>query len=193
MRTPKGRGEPVLYLDFDGVLMHENVLWHPRRGAYLHAPEQYRLFQHAALLEEMLWPYPTIQVVLSTSWVLQYRCAGAAKRLPCGLRVRVVGATYHSEMRKEAFRMLPRGEQVTQDVLRRRPGAWLALDDDPTGWPEWSVQHLLVTDPHEGISPANLQAELRRRLALLANLQPVPVFDRTNRRPEGEPGGPVAS
>lgn len=35
MRPPKGRGEPVPYMDVDGVLHHENCLWHPRRGAYL--------------------------------------------------------------------------------------------------------------------------------------------------------------
>jgi hypothetical protein len=89
VRLLKGRGQPVLYLDFDGVLMHENVLWHPRRGAYLVAPEGYRLFQHASLLDEMLQPHPSIQVVLSTSWVRQYGCSGAAKRLPPGLRKRV--------------------------------------------------------------------------------------------------------
>lgn len=101
----------------------------------------------------MLWPYPNVKVVLSSSCVLQYRCAGAAKRLPPGLRMRVVGGTYHSDMGKDAFRMLPRGGQVTQDVLRRRPGAWLALDDDPGGWPAWSIQHLMLTDRYEGISP----------------------------------------
>lgn len=173
---PKGRGEPVLYLDFDGVIQHENCLWHPKRGAYLHAPERYRLFQHAQLLDMMLQGYPNIGVVLSTSWVRRYGCAGAAKRLPLGLRMRVIGATYHSRMPAAGFSLLTRGEQVTEDVLRRRPGSWLALDDDPIGWPQWAAQHLLLTDPYEGISPRHLQDELRRRLALLANLQPAPVY-----------------
>ena len=176
MRPPKGRGEPVLYLDYDGTLMHEGVFWHPRRGAYLVAPAGYRLFQHASLLDEMLQPYPSIQVVLSTSWVRQYGCAGAAKRLPPGLRKRVIGATCHSRMPVGEFAALSRGAQVTEDVLRRRPGSWLALDDDPEGWPEWATAHYLQTDPWEGISPPQLQAELRRRLALLANLQPPSEF-----------------
>ncbi len=30
-KPPKGAGALVLYLDFDGVLHHENVLWHPKR------------------------------------------------------------------------------------------------------------------------------------------------------------------
>ena len=56
MSPPNGRGQAILYLDFDGVLMHEGVFWHPRRGAYLDAPAGYRLFQHASLLDEMLQP-----------------------------------------------------------------------------------------------------------------------------------------
>ncbi|GAB3766247.1 HAD domain-containing protein [Ramlibacter monticola] len=168
MRVPKGRGQPVLYLDFDGVLSNANVWWHPRRGAYLRAPEPYVLFQHAALLEEMLEPYPHVRIVLSTSWVLRYRCAGAAKRLPAGLRTRVIGATYHSEMGEDRFLRLSRGEQVTQDVLRRDPGSWLALDDDATGWPAWALPNLLLTDPNEGISPPHLQAALRSQLVRLA-------------------------
>jgi hypothetical protein len=171
-RTLQGSGEPVLYLDFDGVLMHEGVFWHPRRGAYLVAPAGYRLFQHASLLDEMLQPYPGIRVVLSTSWVRQYGCSGAAKRLPPGLRQRVIGATYHSRMTVHEFAGLPRGAQVTEDVLRRRPGSWLALDDVAEGWPDWAAPHFLQTDPYEGISPPQLQDELRRRLALLADLQP---------------------
>jgi hypothetical protein len=162
--------------------MREEVLWHRKRGAY-HAPERYRLFQHAPLLDEMLEPYPHVKVVLSTSWVRQYGCTGAAKRLPARLRSRVVAATYHSGMPAGEFAWLPRGEQVTNDVLRRRPSGWLAIDDDPIGWPRWAMPHFLLTDPYEGISPPHLQEELRRRLALLANLQPSPTC----------PGTPLAS
>jgi len=56
----KGRGERLLYLDFDGVLHHENVLWHPRIGAYLSAPDGYVLLQHAELLKRMLALYPQV-------------------------------------------------------------------------------------------------------------------------------------
>lgn len=31
----KGTNELVLYLDFDGVLHHENCLWHPKLGDYV--------------------------------------------------------------------------------------------------------------------------------------------------------------
>lgn len=179
MRPPKGCGEPVLYLDYDGVLMHDNVLWHPKRGAYLHAPKGHSLFQHAPLLDELLAPYPVIRIVLSTSWVLRYRCAGAAKRLPVGLRARVIGATYHSEMWKDAFQALPRWKQIWNDVSRRSPGSWLAVDNEVADWPEGLRHHLVATDDVHGISLPSIQDELRRQLELLAALQ-LPATSRSS-------------
>lgn len=167
-----GAGEPLLYLDYDGVLGHEAVYWDPvHKRPFLQAPARYTLFQHAALLDEMLAPHPGIAIVLSTSWVRHYGIRKAAKELPAGLRRRVVGSTYDSQTPGGDFDHMPRGEQVVTDVERRQPAAWLALDDDPLGWPAWALPHLLLTDPYEGVSPPELQAELRRRLALLAGTQ----------------------
>lgn len=56
-KSPKGAGELVLYLDFDGALHHENVLWHSKKGAHLGAPPHYKLFQHADLVVSLLSPY----------------------------------------------------------------------------------------------------------------------------------------
>jgi hypothetical protein len=161
----------VLYLDFDGVLHHENVLWHPRRGAYLHAPERYQLFQHAALLEQLLGPFPNIVIVLSTNWQRRYRFSKVVKRLPPGLRSRVVGATYHSDMAGDGYDLLPRWAQIVNDVHRRQPATWVAVDDDIIGWPTDLLHHLVACDPYEGISPPAVQAEVRRRLALLDGLR----------------------
>jgi hypothetical protein len=101
----KGTGQLVLYLDFDVVLHHENCLWHPRTGAYLSAPERYTLFQHNALLEELLEPYPQVQIALSTSWARHCGMTASAKRLPPSLQARVIGTTFHSRhMKDEEFR-----------------------------------------------------------------------------------------
>jgi hypothetical protein len=167
----EGNGRPVLYLDFDGTVHNERCFWEPGRGPYLDAPARYTLFQHARLLETLLTPYPTVRIVLSTSWVMHCGLAGAAERLTSGLRNRVIGATFDSRMSREAFLLLPRGVQVLDDVLRRQPGSWLALDDDPVGWPDDVRAHLVLTDPYEGISPAKVRAEVSRRLELLADLQ----------------------
>lgn len=161
MNPRKGRGEPVLYLDYDGPLHHDACYWHPRRGAYLYAP----------LLAELLVPHPTVLIVLSTSWVRQYGCYDAAKRLPKLLRDRVIGATYHSGMRGQGFWDKPRWRQIWEDVLRRGPGSWLAIDNDAAGWPTELKRHLVATDDVEGIGNPAVQEELRRQLSLLASLQ----------------------
>lgn len=160
----KGTGELVLYLDFDGVLHHENCLWHPKIGAYLSAPEGYVLFQHAELLEQLLSPYPQVKIVLSTSWVRRYGCSKAAKNLRPTLRARVIGATYHSNMREHEFDSLPRGLQVWSDVLKRKPRDWLALDDVTEGWPANALPHFVRTHEYEGISDPAVLAEFKEKL-----------------------------
>ena len=165
MKPLAGLSELILYLDFDGVLHHENVYWHPRQGAYLKAPERYRLFAHSALLEEVLRPYPSVHIVLSTSWVLRYGLSDTVKCLTPGLRSRVIGASYHSEMPRNSFVQLPRGQQVWEDVLRRKPCDWLALDDDFMGWPKECLDKHIRTHPYEGISDPEVLAELKTKLA----------------------------
>ena len=81
MRTPLGYNQRLLYLDYDGVLHHENCLWHPKIGPYLSAPSEFKLFMHVDLLQELLEPYPQILIVLSTSWAVRYGVTKAAKNL----------------------------------------------------------------------------------------------------------------
>lgn len=166
-KSPKGAGELVLYLDFDGVLHHENVLWHPKKGAYLGAPPHYKLFQYADLLVSLLSPYPSVKIVLSTTWARVYGCEKAAKRLPPGLRDRVIGATFHSRMFKEEFMAAPRGMQVWGDVVRRKPRDWIALDDDYLHWPKWCLDNYIQTHEHEGISDPAVLTKIEEKLAKL--------------------------
>ncbi|MBT3067954.1 hypothetical protein KKO72_14185 [Rhodoferax sp. U11-2br] len=159
----KGTGQLVLFLDFDGVLHHENCLWHPKKGAYLVAPSRYSLFQHAESLVAELVPFPNLQIVLSTSWVVRYGFSATKKRLPDALQRRCIGATFHSRaMDKQTFLQTPRGEQVLADVSMRRPARWVALDDNFEGWPAnvpW-----IQTDPYEGISGTGVLDKLRKVL-----------------------------
>jgi hypothetical protein len=165
-KLPKGASQDILYLDFDGVLHHENCLWHPKRGPYLMAPEGHVLFQHAPLLAEMLAPYPSLKIVLSTSWVRSYGCEKAAKRLPASLRDRVIGATWHSQMKplENEWVSRPRGMQVWGDVDRRKPRAWLALDDDYLSWPVWALDNYVRTDDVLGISHPEVTPLISQKL-----------------------------
>ncbi|MDR7093945.1 HAD domain-containing protein [Hydrogenophaga laconesensis] len=161
---PRGYGGPLLYLDYDGVLHHHNVLWHPKRGPYDGHPG-FQLFEHVALLEQLLDPFPEVQVVLSTAWVRRYGVYATAKRLSPKLRSRVVGATFHSKMDEAEFAAKPRGQQVLEDVMRRKPSKWVALDDVDEGWP-LERSHVFITDECFGLgAPAaanSVRAVLQR-------------------------------
>jgi Swiss Army Knife RNA repair-like protein len=129
---PRRTGGRVLFLDLDGCL-HPDAVYEKRgSGPFLYGYPDHRLFEYAALLEEVLAPHPKVRVVLSTSWVRRYRgsIARVTRGLTPALRARVVGRTYHSRMDQAEFASAPRGMQIWREVLRRKPEAWLAVDDD---------------------------------------------------------------
>lgn len=51
------------------------------------------------------------------------------------------------------------------DITRRRPRAWLALDDDAADWPEKYLDHLVLCDGALGLSKPETLAELSSKLA----------------------------
>jgi HAD domain in Swiss Army Knife RNA repair proteins len=168
LKSPRGQGSTVLYLDFDGVLHHENVWWHRRRGAYVNMPGC-RLFEHSHLLERTLSSFPEVRIVLSTSWVRVRSYSLAVKRLSPGLQQRLIGATFHSRMNRNDFEALPRGTQILNDVSRRRPLHWLALDDDAEGWASEYRHCLIHCDGALGISAPGVLDELHAHLSLICS------------------------
>jgi len=148
---PRVMRTDVLYLDFDGVLHPEDV-WIDQGTPYVRSPSGHVLFENAPALESLLQPYPHLKIVLSTTWVRRFRYRGAANFLLPALRTRCVGATWHQDMGRYRFDFMSRGEQVLDDVERRRPKTWLAIDDDTTGWGAAAASHLVATHPVDGLS-----------------------------------------
>lgn len=166
MKPPKGRGAKVLYLDYDGVLHHEDVWRHPRKGLYFGAEGAgHTLFENVGLLAQLLDPYPDVFIVLSTSWVSSLRYSHAASKLPQSLRRRVIGATFHTRMNHDAFASLTRAQQVLEDVQRRQPSAWAAVDD-ALGWPIESLPHFIPSDPATGIADPKVTRDFETKLRL---------------------------
>ena len=66
-----GQGEPVLYLDFDGVL-------HPYEDEdrIFEIPQRV-LFRFESLLEAQLESFPQVKIVLSTTWAKNKTGSGA--------------------------------------------------------------------------------------------------------------------
>ena len=151
----------ILYLDYDGVLHDEHVYFHPKRGIYIGTAGR-TLFEWMHILDEILRPHPDVRIVLSTSWVRQRGFNFAKKQLTPALQGRVVGATFHRrEMREDLFHQMVRGEQIAQDVFRRGPTAWFAIDDDYIGWPGWCRDNLIRTHGALGISCPKAQDAIR--------------------------------
>lgn len=154
----------LLYLDFDGVLHDSEVYNHPKRGIYIATPGR-QLFEWMPVLEELLEPHPSVRIVLSTSWVRIKSFNFAKKQLGLSLQNRVIGATFHKRhMSALAFAERPRGVQILGDAIRRRPTAWLAIDDEHEGWPEAHCERLVCTDGARGLSDPAVQKELKQKL-----------------------------
>ncbi|WP_232504998.1 HAD domain-containing protein [Rubrivivax gelatinosus] len=170
MKLVKGADERLLYLDFDGVLHHEAVICTRKRGIHVspsEAPGRV-LFEWLPLLEEAIEPYPALRLVLSTSWCVRPGYGKALKRLPAALRPRFLGGTFHRRVHGLAqadFRATPRWAQIFNDVQRRQPAGWLAVDDDVADWPARLRRHLVACEGDTGLSAPAALEELRSRLS----------------------------
>ena len=167
---PRVQYVDVLYLDFDGVL-HPQDVWQlvPGGPPYIRTPAVgHTLFEHMLPLQVLLEPYPDLRIVLSTTWVRHHGYVGSADFLCPALRKRCVGATWHQGMGRHAFNDLTRGEQVLEDVARRRPRRWLAIDDDTDGWGQFAQSHLVATHAVNGLAETNVFLRLDEALKRFA-------------------------
>ena len=162
----------VLYLDLDGVVHHEAVLWHPRKGIYM-SPYQAAgntLFEWLPHLEEVLAPFPAVALVLSSTWCIRPGYNKTLTLLPDSLRTRFIGGTFHKRVHGAdpwtlaSFRSSPRGVQVLADAQRRKPRHWVALDDDIEDWPQSAQAHLIACDGSMGLSCPLVRDALHQKL-----------------------------
>lgn len=154
----------LCYLDYEAVLHHGTVLRNRTRGMYLKAPG-HTFFEWQPILQDLLAPYPDLKIVLTTTWVREMGFDKAKHQLSAPLSERVIGSTFlHPKIVKLEFDTLPRGMQILNDVERRNPAQWFALDDDALGWPERHKENLIQTSGELGLSDPAVQARVRQRL-----------------------------
>jgi HAD domain in Swiss Army Knife RNA repair proteins len=166
-RGADGNTLKICFLDYDGVVHVDAVYWNPKRGIYIGVPD-HQLFEWTHFLEELLTPHPDVKIVLSTSWVRFRSFKFAKNQLSPSLQTKVIGATFHNRhMRKDEFDLMPRGLQVWNDVVRRQPTSWFAIDNDDKGWPERCRGRLVKTNDNLGLSDPVVQDSIRTILELL--------------------------
>jgi hypothetical protein len=157
----------ICYVDFDGVLHVDSVYQSPKRGIYV-GITGHTLFEWLPILDGLLAPYPEVKIVLSTSWVPARSFQFAKSKLTTSLQARVIGATFHNRyIRRDEFDIMPRGVQVWNDVIRRQPESWFAIDDDDDGWPTRCRDCLVKTDGRRGLSDQAVQDSIRTILKSL--------------------------
>jgi hypothetical protein len=162
----------VLFLDFDGVL-HPDAVYLSRTGPALRSEGE--LFMWACHLETALGQFPTVSLVLSTSWVRHLGFKRATKYLPPALASRVVGATWHSSMAKEwpgdeKWDGRTRYQQISRYASRAQLSSWISVDDDSEGWPQSAGNHLVTCDPMMGLGDAPTLRVLEGRLSEMVSI-----------------------
>lgn len=152
----------ILFLDVDGVL-------HPEPALPRHA------FCRLPLLEEILMDFPSVQIVISSAWRLDWKeeseqIAGMKAHFSLALRDRVIGVT--PDHRQTPASQAPEGlaeylrEWECMDWLRtyRPPGTPYLILDDRVWFFRPNNPRLVLTDCDDGFMPHN-EPEFRSRLA----------------------------
>lgn len=125
----------TLFLDIDGVL-HRGIARRSGNRVVSSAPGNIELFEYAPVLDELLCPYPDVEIIFSSDWALVLGVEYSVAAMPLStLRDRVVGATYEGcTFNEMLWPLLSRGEQVLDYVARHSLTKWLAIDDRVDGF-----------------------------------------------------------
>jgi hypothetical protein len=135
-------GRMVLFLDFDGVL-------HPK------GCEPSKYFSCLAALESFLMKPKSalVRIVISSTWRDAYSLDELRNRFEVRIRPRVIGMTPALEDESE----YPRYDEI-RAWLKSQPNQanWIALDDDPAGFPDHIHGRVIFTNPLEGLKGQDL-------------------------------------
>jgi hypothetical protein len=160
----------ILYVDYDGVVQDDDVYENPKTGEiYIKTPGR-TLFEWLHILARIIALFPRVKIVLSTSWVLSKGFEYAKSQLTPELQERVIGATLPAKYAQKGwFKRMSRYEQIIRDVARRKPLAWLAVDNNCDKWPKDQLDKLVLTEDHVGLSSLSAQEDLVKKLAVLCS------------------------
>jgi hypothetical protein len=143
----------LLFLDFDGVLhpVDERAL-----DGNFRLIANPRLFVWRPILEQILEPFPSVKIVVSSDWRRLFDDENLIQLLgPLGNRFAGVVETYASS----------RAAEIRTEAGRRKATNWLAIDDHPSVAEAGKTDRwFLACSPDTGLSDAGVQSRLVRKL-----------------------------
>jgi hypothetical protein len=161
---------PTLFVDYDGTLHAGHALIDARGEITLDSGRL--LFEFVPLLVEMLEPYPSVEIILTTSWLQTLSEEKVISYLPAELARRVVGTT---QGRKARFSYMRDGTGRTDIIIcyafGKRLKYWLAIDNSVYGAyhfgrePGELVRNFVLLDSTRGINDDGAQRRIREWLA----------------------------
>lgn len=153
----------VLFLDIDGVL-HRGVARRSGNRVMSSSPD-IKLFEYVPILDDLLSPYPDIEIILSSDWSLVFGTGATRKVMPSSsVQARIVGATYDGcDFDSRLWPVLTRGGQVLDYVGRNQPLRWLAVDDRTDGF-EAVRDRLVHCQTEVGLGDSAVVEQFRERL-----------------------------
>lgn len=163
------RTAPTILLDYDGTLHAGQALLDDDGRITLDSGRP--PFEFAPLLVEMLRPYPTVEIVLTTSWLQTLSVDTVISHLPPELAQRVVDTTKDIKPRLSyEVSGAGRTDVIVAYTYGKRLKNWLAIDDSVYGVSMFGrergalTHHFLLLDSTRGISDDSAQQRLREWL-----------------------------
>jgi len=163
------RTTPTLFVDYDGTLHAGHGLIDEAGQITLDTGRP--LFEFVQLLVDLLAPFPSVEIVLTTSWLQKLPEDKVIAYLPAELARRVVGTT---QGRKARFSYLREGtgrtDIITCYAYGKRLKNWLAIDDSVYGADHFGqepgelVRNFVLLDSMRGIGDEGAQKRIRKWL-----------------------------
>lgn len=168
---------PTLFVDYDGTLHAGHALIDEAGQITLDSGRP--LFEFAPLLVEMLAPYPSVEIVLTTSWLDTLPEDKVIVYLPPELARRVVDTTKNIKPRLSYLQNgSGRTDVITCYAFGKHLKTWLAIDDSVYGAyhfgrePGELVKNFLLLDSASGISNEDAQRRIREWLVEVRESRP---------------------
>ncbi|MEM5371641.1 HAD domain-containing protein [Paraburkholderia azotifigens] len=148
---------PTLFVDFDGTLHVGRASMDETGMISLNTGRP--LFEFAPLLVELLDPYPSVQLVLTTSWLMTLSQDDIVSLMPPELAHRVVDTTRHIKSRVGyILNGTDRTYVISRYAYSKQLKHWLAIDDAVFGAEQFGntrgelVDHFVLLHPNRGLN-----------------------------------------